>query len=174
MPNGPRGDYVSPFHDTVEVLRWFAGREARVWRWAFLCFACLYLAMVVIVGIWDPDVPPFLASPKRESANEWLDAVATLTISLMACLSLMLAVRYKARLIRLDRTLAMQHTIYYRSRLEREFAEKELRLLSEHAKWENERDEWKAQTQNELYEIILEQVDRGTLGPRPKPQDDDD
>jgi hypothetical protein len=84
-----------------------------------------------------------------------------------------LAVRWKAQLIRLNRRLAHQHTAYYRTQLEREFGRREMELLIERTDWERERDEWRAQMQNETYVQILDQVDRGTLGPRPKSRDDD-
>ena len=80
---------------------------------------------------------------------------------------------YKARLARLDRRLAEQHTAFYRARLEREFAEKEIRFFADRAAWERERDEWQAQKQNELYELIPGQVERGRPGPRSLARDGD-
>ncbi|WP_237313460.1 hypothetical protein [Streptomyces sp. AMCC400023] len=131
------------------------------------------MTIAVVVAVWNPGVPTFLDTSAEKRPTTALEALLGATMAVSGSITLMLAVHFKARLIRLDRTLAMQHTLYYRTRLEQEFAKKELRLLEERAKWERERDEWKAQTQNELYELILLQVDRGTLGPRPKPIDND-
>ncbi|MDX3068163.1 hypothetical protein PV518_39405 [Streptomyces sp. ND04-05B] len=129
------------------------------------------MAIAVVLAVWDPGVPSFLDASKDKRPTTAFEALLGASMAVLTSISLMLAVHFKARLIRLDRTLAMQHTLYYRTRLEQEFAKKELRLLEERAKWERERDEWKAEIQNELYELILSQVDRGTLGPRPKSMD---
>lgn len=167
-----RGESYSPFHDFVEVAKWLWRREARFWRWMVICFGGGYAAIAVVLLIWDPEIPAALASEAGERPESAVDIFSAAVLSVASGVCLMAAVTFKARLIRLDRRLSAQHTAYYRARLERDFAEKEIRLLSDYAAWEREREEWKAEMQNQLYEQILEQVDRGVLGPRPKPRDD--
>ncbi|MBW8701848.1 hypothetical protein MBT84_19770 [Streptomyces sp. MBT84] len=158
--------------DFREVVRWvfFSGRPARKYH------AASYLLMFVAIGVGFAAVAPIFSfashQGKADQASTVIATAAFTSVAFAAALGFMFAVQYKAQLIRTDRRLAHQHTAYYRARLESEFAQKEMRLLAEHAAWEHEREEWQAQKQNELYELILDQVDRGKLGPRPKPLDD--
>lgn len=162
------------FDEVREFVKWFVSREARSSRLFLAAFVCLYAALAIILAIWDPNLPSYLTgADKKGQSVSAVELFLVWTLGAVPVISLWMALHYKVQYIRLDRDLAVRHSAYYRSRLEREFAEKEIRLLAERAKWERERDEWQARTQNYLYELILDQVERGVLGPRPKSPTDD-
>lgn len=142
--------------DVKEVLKWLFSREGRRWLYFLAASTCTYLAIIFLLRVWNPAVAP---KPKEPQAPHVADLLNVLTVVALATITLMLAIHYKARLIRLDRRLAVEHAAHYRSLLERDYAYKVERLFME-------RDEWRAKTQAELYETILDQVERGVLKPR--------
>ena len=164
--------------------RSFGERLASIDAWAktergrrlvrsFLWSSGLYLALVLLLAFWGPDGSWVSVSASKKEKKQAAGLVVDIVLLVWLVASSLLAARYKAKFVRLDRRLAEKHTAFYRSRLEREFAQKEMQLFAERAAWERGRDEWQAQKQSELYSMILDQVHRGTLGPRPKLRDDD-
>lgn len=144
-------------HD-VKVLKWWLGsREGQVWKWSFAAVACIYLAAAVALRTWHLDLPP--VKEQKQPHTTVGDLMLLLTPAVLFVVSGIAAVTFKAQLIRLNHRLETKHADQYRASLMREFAAKQDR-------WYAERDEWKAKKQAELYEMILDQVERGVLKPR--------
>ncbi len=164
---------VSIRKNLAEVFNWFVSRENRFLRWYVTTFAVLWMVGCVLSVTWSPLRSMLerhgLHDPST-SAGEAL--LGSLVWALLLC-SVVANVHLKARLIRLDKRLSIEHARFYQAKVERLYAAKELKLLADRAKWERERDEWQAKKQNELYEIIIEQVERGIVGPRSELNGDD-
>jgi hypothetical protein len=158
----------------AEVAGWFFSPKKPA-RWLIPAYLIGLAVIIVVVSVWDPNSAPSWLEVKDRRGHEQrpADVIGGMVVLILLASVTVLAVRWKAQLIRLNRRLAHQHTAYYRTQLEREFGRREMELLIERTDWERERDEWRAQMQNETYVQILDQVDRGTLGPRPKSRDDD-
>jgi hypothetical protein len=128
-----------------------------------------YIAFVVALALWDPALPEFLGEGAKGAAEEEISAadLAVVIASVVVFGWLVpTVIHLKADNIRLEEMLFDVHGSAYQDELWRQHNE-------ERRQWYRERDEWKAKTQAELYEAILDQVERGVLKPRPEYPDDD-
>lgn len=173
MASNAEREWYSPMSDIRLVAKWLVSPEGvRAARRGAIGFL-MYLALVALMFAVISQLPVSTGSSKDEQLTGLGTAIffGLLILNVAGYAAILACITLKARLIRTDQRLAAQHTAYYRARLEGEFAQKEMLFLAEKARWELEQDEWKAKTQNEIYELILGQVERGVLGPRPKTQD---
>lgn len=152
-------------HDLRVVASWLKSPEGRIARYALLLALFLIVAGWGALYVWDPSVWSEEQARRNAANPNPKGAAASLFMVALplpaAVVWFMLAVYYKARSLRLERRFKISHAGQYRARLEREFNE-------ERERWYLERDDWKARTQAQLYEAILDQVDRGELKPRPE------
>jgi hypothetical protein len=154
------------FHDDLKlVVKWLFSREARRLKWTLLSFVSIYIAAYVALYLWNPNLIQPSEKERAQHTVHAVDLLVAFTPFFLCALALACAITFKAQLIRLDRRLEVKHAAHYRSRLMREFADKQTRFY-------DECEEWKAKTQAELYEMILDQVERGIIKPRPEHLDD--
>lgn len=151
-------------HDLRLVASWLFSRDGREFRRLFIAQAVFAAAITVTLVFWNPAVSP--VSEDRAKRDVHLADLFILAAPLyLFVVTFTCAIFFKAQHIRLDRMLDSEYSFQYKSRIQRqyadEYAEKVQRLYLE-------RDEWRAKTQAQLYEMILDQVERGALKPRPE------
>lgn len=142
------------------VLGRFMQPDKRVDRWFFAFYALLSIGMAALMFAW-PTGTDFLGEEGGfESEQVWAGVLAGVTLLAGPfVLAVGAAVRLKAREIRLGHESDILYVEHYKLHLERQFKIKQMKL-------EEERDEWQDKKEAELYEAILDQVERGSLKPR--------